>query len=198
VAAIAALAAGMTGAFLLYVARWHAMLAEPGLVDRARRRALVARVLLSVAVSAMLVAIPAHGFFYLWAWPMVCEEFCGLPALLLLFAAGAVALVTGLAGLVLVGAAADLMIFWVGIPLGIVTILVSRWPGSSALTPALPRSPGESVGSRARQAVGPLRPSGPIRRGACSRRARLPRTPAMGSTLGRRRTHQANNAMRSP
>lgn len=121
-ASVAGLAAGAAGTFLLYAARWQAMLRGPGLAGGARRRVLVARVLLSVAVSAMLVAIPAHGFFYLWAWP-VCEEFCGLPALLLLFAAGAVALVTGLAGLVLVGAEADLMIFWVGIPLGIVTIL---------------------------------------------------------------------------
>lgn len=97
-AASAALAAGVAGAFLLDAARWQAMLRGAGLAGRARRRALVARVLLSVAVSAMLVAIPAHGFFYLLAWPAVCEEFCGLPALFVLAAAGAVALTAGSLG----------------------------------------------------------------------------------------------------
>jgi hypothetical protein len=120
---VAALTAGVAGAFLLYVARWQAMLPGPGLAGRARRRVLVARVLLSVAVSAMLVAIPAHGFIYLLAWPAACEEFCGVSAFLLVQAAGVVALMAGLAGLVLARAEADLMIFWVGVPLGIVTIL---------------------------------------------------------------------------
>lgn len=125
VATSAALAMGLMGAFLLYGARWRTMLRGPGLAGRARRHALVSRLLLSVAVSAMLVAIPAHAFLYLLAWPAACGEFCGLLALPLLFAAGVVALVSGPAGLVLVRASADLM-FWVCVPLGFAAI-VEPW-----------------------------------------------------------------------
>jgi hypothetical protein len=128
-AASAALAAGMAGAFLLHAARWPPMLRGRGLAGRARRHALVGRVLLSVAVSALLVALPAHGFFYLLAWPAVCEEFCGLPALLLLHAAGVVALTAGSVGLALVPAEREAVywepVYWVRILA--ITSIVEPW-----------------------------------------------------------------------
>jgi hypothetical protein len=118
-AAPAALAAGVAGAFLLYAARWPPMLRGPGRASPAPRHA---RVLLSVAVSAMLVAIPAHGFFYMLPWPAACEEFCGLPALFVLAAAGAVALTAGSFGLALAEAEP---VYWVR--LLAITSIVEPW-----------------------------------------------------------------------
>jgi hypothetical protein len=120
--AIAALAAGVAGGFLLYAARRPPMLGGRGRrVGPAPRHAWV---MLSVAVSAMLVAIPAHGFFYMLAWPAVCEEFCGLPALFVLAAAGAAALTAGSVGLALVPAEVD-PVYWVRIL--VVTSIVEPW-----------------------------------------------------------------------
>jgi hypothetical protein len=118
VAFLAAVAAGWAGAFLLYAARWPAILAGPGLAGHERR---YARVTLSVAVSAILLAIPAHSFFYLLESGL-CEEFCGLPALLMVHAAGVVALVAAPSGLGLIRTERDL-ILRVCVPLGIVTTI---------------------------------------------------------------------------
>jgi hypothetical protein len=119
---VGALTAGAAGAFLLYTTRWQATPEGSSLAGSERRRDLAARVLLSVAVTAMLVAIPAHSLFYLLAGPARDCEFCGLVAFALVFAAGMLALVTGLVGLSLARADPYLSLR-VGLALGFLTIV---------------------------------------------------------------------------
>lgn len=132
----AALVAGMAGAFLLYTARWQAMRGAAGLASPERRRDLAARVLLSVAVSVMLVAIPLHGFLYLLAGRAGDCEFCAAIPLLLLPAVGVVALVTALIGLVTLRAETDLRLR-VCFALGIATIVEPGITYGSMVDPAV-------------------------------------------------------------